>query len=397
MAPILEVLLEFLRILRFARDYITRSPGRWASLLPFLHRKLSAWWRRFRQGKPSTFRGPKPAEPPSLSTRATSYSVSEDSAVVREYVVAASTVPASASHPDLSERAERQPATAIPAVVVHPSTLTSLSVGHPYPHHPHPLVGNPPHPFDGRSLDNRSLSVVSIQSRASDRYSIITNSRESMRAPAVGQPSRVPRATHRQFGRGPDPSRSRERHSISRPPSPVSRPHSIHQRPHIEIITTNQPVSGHGEGKDSPLVPPSTSSNTHEPLSPPLTHGTRRRQSSTSVVVDIQTPSTESLPISPTNPPRLTDEPFAIDSATAHSSPTSTTADLHDESSQHSPIVSPPESFLPDGRFVQLINSDQVPRYTKDVTMQVDYTIVLSYLLHLLTDPARRHPTTWQP
>ncbi|KAH9979764.1 hypothetical protein BJV74DRAFT_121406 [Russula compacta] len=366
MAPVLKVLLEFLRILRFARDYITRLPGRWASLLPFLRRKLGAWWR-FRQGKPSTFRGPKPAEPPSLSTRATSYTVSEGSAVVREYVVAASTVPASASHPDLRERAERQPATATPAVGVHPPTLTV--------DHPHPLARNPPHPFDGRSFDNRSLSAVSIQSRASDRYSIITNSRESIRAPAIGQPSRVPRATHRQFGRGPDPSRSRER--LSRPASPTSRPHSIHQGPHIEVIVTNQPYSGHGEGIDSPVVLDSASSYTHEPLSPPLTHGTRRRQSSTSVVVDIQNPSTESLPISsPTNPPQLTDEPFAIDSATAHSSPTSTTADLHDESSQHLPIVSPPTSdyILPDGRFVQLINSDQVPRYTKDVTIPREET-----------------------
>ena len=318
MARILEVLLKFLRTLRFARDYIRRLPGRWASLLRFLRQKSSAWWRFFWLGKPG---------PSSVSTRGTSYSVSEGSAVVKEYVVASSTVPASASHPDLRERT---------AAVVHPSTLTSLSIGHPYPHHSHPLVGNPPHPFDGRSLDNRSLSVDSIQSRACDRLSIITNSRESIRGPAVGQPSQVPRATHLQFGHGPDPSRLRER--PSRPLSPTSPPHLIHQCPRIGIITTNESFS-HGEGRDSPVVPPSASSYTLELLSP------------------------------------------------------------HDESSQNSLIVSPPTSdyFLPEGRFVQLINSDQLPRYIRNITMQVEYTILLFYPLHLLTDPARGCPMRWQP
>ncbi|KAI0000136.1 hypothetical protein BJV74DRAFT_144743 [Russula compacta] len=356
MAAILEVLLKVLRTLRFARDYIGRLPGRWASLFPFLRRKSNAWWR-FWLGKPgTTFQGLKPAEPPSVSTRETSYSVSEGSAVVREYVVAASTVPASASH---RERTEGQPATATPAVGIHRRTSTSSSLD--YPH-------NQPRP---RRLD--SLSAVSIQSRSSDSYSIIINSRESIRAPAVGQPSRVARATHRQFGRGPDPSRSRERQSRSS--SPTSRPHSIHQRPDIEIITTNVSFSAHGEGRDSPVIPHSASSYTHELLSPPYPLGTRRGQSLTSV--DIQNPSTESLPISsPTDPPPLTDEPFTIDSASVHSFPISTMADSHDESSQHSPIVSPPtwDYTLPDGRFVQLINSEQIPRYTKDVTIPREST-----------------------
>ena len=70
----------------------------------------------------------------------------------------------------------------------------------------------------------------------------------------------------------------------------------------------------------------------------------------------------------------LSTQSRADDRAPAYSPP----ADLHDESSQHFPIISSPTPgySLPEGRFVHLINSDQVPRYTKDITMQVDYTIV---------------------
>jgi hypothetical protein len=34
------------------------------------------------------------------------------------------------------------------------------------------------------------------------------------------------------------------------------------------------------------------------------------------------------------------------------------------------------DSFIPEGRFVYLINSEQIPRYTKNATMQVGYTIL---------------------
>ncbi|KAF8487058.1 hypothetical protein DFH94DRAFT_12899 [Russula ochroleuca] len=86
-----------------------------------------------------------------------------------------------------------------------------------------------------------------------------------------------------------------------------------------------------------------------------------RRQSSL-IVVDIQNPSTESLPISS----------FAMDPSTDHSSPDSPAVDLHDEP----PLGSPTSSdltleniILPEGRFVQLINSDQIPRYEKNATI----------------------------
>ena len=385
MALVLNVLLEILRILRIARDYIKRFPGRGASLLALLRRKLIAWWRFWRGKK---LGGPKPAKRPIVGTQASSHSVSSGSAVVGGYVVAASYVPSSASHPSLHEHTDGQQQRQLSTVVhlpvsIHPPANDTLSVGHP--HH------NLAHALGTRGLVNRSsgnLSIASIQSRASDRFSIITTSRDSIRAPH-GQPSRLPRAAHRQFGRGPtgplgpEPSRSRERltRPNSRPNTPSIRAHTPPNPPYLEIIT-NTPSATDGSGRVSPLVPPSASSAyTHEPLSPPEV---RRRQSSTSFVVDVQNPSTDSLPISPstTNPP-VSEEPLAIDSATAHSSPDSDSpvVDQHDE-----PPGSPTTSnaatldyYLPEGRFVQLINSDQIPRYTKEALMQVEFTILLSY------------------
>ena len=367
MAPVLNVLLEILRILRFARDYIKRFPGRGASLLALLGRKLTAWWR-FWRGKLGSYGGRKPAKRPFVGTKASSYSVSSGSTTVGGYVVAASYVPPSASHPSLHDRTDgqqQQPATIVYPGGTHPPVIASLSVDHPYGH-------NPPHALGTRGLATRSsgnLSAASIQSRASDRFSIITTSRDSLRAPH-GQPSRLPRAAHRQFGRGPDPSRSRER--ATRPNTPSTRPHTPPNPPPLEIIT-NLPSAAHGSGRVSPLVPPSASSAyTHEPLSPPINE-IRRRQSSTSFVVDVQFPSTESLPISPstTNAP-VTEEPLALESTTAHSSPDSPVIPGTPASS----IAETLDYYLPEGRFVQLINSDQIPRYTKDASMQVEYTIL---------------------
>ena len=97
------------------------------------------------------------------------------------------------------------------------------------------------------------------------------------------------------------------------------------------------------------------------------------------VIVDVQNPSTESLlPItppatwtrSPAIPQQLTAEPLAMD--TTSSSPVSVVTELRPESSLLAPTASSSEISefsLPDGRFVQLMNSDQVPRYTKDITM----------------------------
>ena len=264
MASIPKV-LKFLRIICSATDCLTRFPGRGATLLSFLRRKLIVWWR-FWFGKSGR---PKPVERPPLGTKASSLLVS-GSAVVKEYVVAASHVPTSASHPSPHQRTESQPAEITQTVstvsVHHHPVPPSISVDPPRAHDP------PSHPLGRRSPVNRrraTLSVVSLQSRDRDRFSNITTTHGVLRAPH-GQPSQVPRVTYRQFGRGPDPSRLRER---------------------------------------------------------------------------------------PTRPPVV---------------------DLHDETLPDSPTSTNPPTvdyFIPEGRFVQLINSDQIPRYEKDATMQVGYTI----------------------
>jgi hypothetical protein len=97
----------------------------------------------------------------------------------------------------------------------------------------------------------------------------------------------------------------------------------------------------------------------------------RRNPSSASVVFNIQGPSTESPPIfSSINPGQLTEAPGVIETVTPYLSPVTAAADPHDEASIHS--LATLDNLLPEGRDVQLINSDQVPRYTKGVTMQVD-------------------------
>jgi hypothetical protein len=76
--------------------------------------------------------------------------------------------------------------------------------------------------------------------------------------------------------------------------------------------------------------------------------------------VDVQNPSTESLSIPPSilNLP-ISEEPLAIDSD-------------HDESVPGSPTSSNAATldyYLPEGRIVQPINSEQIPRYTKEAVI----------------------------
>ncbi|KAI9508578.1 hypothetical protein F5148DRAFT_1283882 [Russula earlei] len=357
MVTTLELLLKFLRICRFAGCICWRTLNRWPVLLAFLSRRLSDW-RRMWHRKPSTSQTSKPAEPSMSGTMAGPYSAS-----VKGYV-STSFVPASASDSTFRrDGGDRFESRSVAAAVAAPSTSgpTRHSVDHPQAHTPyttHFLHGG-----DTAEGSTSNLSVSSIQRRASDRLSIITaNSRKSIRDP-VGQPSsHFPKAVHRQFGRGPDASQSRER--LSRPPSPASRPPTPHPSP--RIVATDLPSSQvfHADGgRPSPIIQPSvTSSHTHEPLGPPPGHENRRKQPSI-VVVDVQNPSTEELPIasSPTrtNPRQLTEEPLAMD--TTLSPPASAVSELLPEW--------PPISHIPEGRIIQLIHSEQVPRYTKDNTM----------------------------
>jgi len=118
------------------------------------------------------------------------------------------------------------------------------------------------------------------------------------------------------------------------------------------------------------------------------------------VIVDVQTPSTESLPItsptpSPAIPQQLTAEPLAMN--TICSSPVSAMTEIHPESSQLSLTASSSgisDLSLPDGRFVQLIHSDQVPRYSKDITISRDQK---PYDIHPLTTLFPYFPDTGVP
>ena len=334
-----KIVLAFLSKLRFARDYAKCCLGRLALLFAFLGRKFSKWCHS-RPGKPDTSKTLKTADPPFHDSDGNSYSVTGGPTIVKQYTIAGSSVPTSASLPSLHERVERQPATAATTVNARVGTL-------PAPAHD--------------PVNRRSASIGSTQSRASDRFSVITTSHDSTRA-THDQPSRLPRATHRQ---GPDPSRSRER--PTRPSTPHDPP-----RPSPDIITTNLFSLDHEDGRVSPALQPSASSlasspYTHRSLNLSPTDETRRKETRTSFVVDVQNPLTESLPMEPT---------------TAHSSPDPPIVDQHDGPVPGTPTSSNAATLdysVPEGRFVRLVNSEQLPRHKKGALMQVEpvgYTLM---------------------
>ena len=227
MASLLGILLQFLCRLCPAKYHIKRFLKRWTSLLAFLVRKISKW-RFLCSTKLGTIRNPKPAELPFHGDRAGSSSVSGDSirtVRIGGYVVAASTVPASAN---------QQP---------------------------------------------------------------------------LGCECAEPRS---------DPT----------PLTPILATFPVH--PHWDL--------------DPSTDLPSSSSHTQERSGRP----TIRRQRTTSIGIDIQNPSMESLPDISINSQEFTEEPMAMD--------TSKQSSLDN-------------LFLPEGRFIQLINSEQIPRYTKHDTM----------------------------
>jgi hypothetical protein len=329
-----SILLKILRIVHLARRYI----GPASSLfLTILGRKLSEWWRRCKPGKPGTSKPADSSFPFNLCS-----SSPGGPAVLKEFGVAASNVPASVSQGSLRIRVdvEGQPANAPPSPIPQSATL---SVQQPY--------GGPSY-LDAGSIVSRSSSNVSFastQSRASERLSRITASRESLHAP-VGQPAELLRSPHHQFGRGPDPSRSGGR--LSRPPSPM-RLLDITQEPHHLDATTQI------------IVP--THSHAGEGITP--TDGPQSRVNMPSV--HVHSPSLESLPI-PAYLQPLTKEQMAM-------SPTqrpvaSSVADHYETASQRPSFVAS-EYSLPEGRDLQLIHSEQIPRYSKNITMQVNYSI----------------------
>ncbi len=319
----LKVFLEILRIFRFARNYIKRFPRRWASFIAYVGRKLIQW-RRSCQGKAGTgtvtvtVRNPKPVEP------ANGYWVSGSSVISREHmvVVAASEVP----------------------VPTRPSS-----------------------PKPNRSSDN-----LSIQSGASNRSrsSIITIPQEllslSPSVHAADQPSRSPRAIHRQFGRGP----------VSRSPSPTNRQarspspfrEQLEPTPRREIIRTDVSSRIYADGGISPTASPTT------PAFPPPSfayNDTHELQSPPAIVVTDT--STELPPITyPTNSQPLAEDSMAmpVDSP-IHLSPITSVADQLETASQLSNTASSISLGPPDDRTLRPTNSDLLEslRYRRGITM----------------------------
>ena len=376
MASLLGTLLEILRILRSsAKTHIRRFPRScWGLLLAYLGRKLSEWWCSC-PSKQGTHRNPKPANPSFPGGRGGSCLVSCSSTRGCAARVAASTVPVSAGAANRQSRegAGSQPETALPSSPI-PATL---SVDPPWV--PSPNLNPRSHWVGERSPTNHSSGNLSVQS-AGDSLSMISISRTSLPAPVQNdRPSQDPRETYGQFEPGPGASRSRGRSSRSPSPKPslnTAQPH------YFDIAPTGMHIHAHADRGISPTISPqismdfpSPSSRTREQLSPPTIR--RGTQSTTSIGWDIQNPSTESLPNTPLISAREFTEALMTVGTSAHSPHIS----LADRSETHSHTASSAPSDhiilqVPEGRVVQLINSDQLPRYAKGTTVQVDYFFI---------------------
>ena len=364
MSSLLRILLEFFRRLRPAKDHIKRFLRCWPSLLAYLVRKMGEW-RFLWPSSPGTIRNLKPAEPSFPGDRAGSPSVSCGSVCtggIGGYAVAASTVPASANQPMGRGRAELQPDSAPPTPI-----LATLPVDPPW------ALGPSTNQTVGSSYANHSSGNLSVQSRASDRPSTISLSRTSLCAPVQNdRPSQDPRATYRQFGPGPGASRPRGRSSRSPSPKPSL---NTAQPDSLDIAPTGAYTYAHADGVFNPTIVPqgptdlrSSASHTQEWPRRSAIHPQKKR--TTSIGLNVQNPSVESLPTTSTNAHEITEEPMAMDTST-HSSLHISPSDRAETASQisHTPSSATSVFALPEGCFLQLITSDQIPRYTKNVTM----------------------------
>jgi hypothetical protein len=140
----------------------------------------------------------------------------------------------------------------------------------------------------------------------------------------------------------------------------------------------------------SPLLP---SSHGNVPSSSPSNPGHHSWQSSIPVVMNVEGPSTESFHLSP-----LT-SPYAIGSSTTHSSPVSNTPHLCEVLPQLSTGTSYTLSNvnLPSDCSVKPMNPDQVPRYTRNTTVQVDSVITTIKCLLFRSDLAKGQTTLFSP
>ena len=364
-----RILVEFLRRFFSTKGHIKWFLRRWTSLIAFLARKIGEW-RFLWLGNPGTIRSPRLPEPSFPSHRVGSSSVSGGSACtdgIGGYVVAACTVTASANHSLSRERAQPQPDTAPRGPT---PTLATLPID------PSRALGpGTANQTVGSSHANQSSGNLSVQSRASDRPSTISFSRTSLCAPVQNdRPSRDHKATYRQFGRGPGAPRSRSRGRSSRSPSPQPSLNTAHPD-NLDIASTGARVYAHGvinhtTGFQGLTDLPSSPPHTQERLGRSAIR--RQKQRTTSIDWDVQNPSTESLPIVLNNPQEIMEDPMPMDASTPlslHTSP----SDRAETASQSSHMTYSAASIftlpLPEDHVLQLIVSDQIPRYENNATM----------------------------
>jgi hypothetical protein len=114
-------------------------------------------------------------------------------------------------------------------------------------------------------------------------------------------------------------------------------------------------------------LPPSSSHTQERPGRPAIR---RQKQRTTSIGWGVQNPSTESLPIALNSPQVIMEDPMPMDTSThlsLHTSP----SDRAETASQSSHTTSSATSVLalPEDHVLQLIVSDQIPRYENNATM----------------------------
>ncbi|KAH9164850.1 hypothetical protein EDB89DRAFT_1892589 [Lactarius sanguifluus] len=304
MASILSLFrdIQVVYKLRPTRGFVRLFVRRCALILAFLGRRLGILRMWDDRKRPGTF--PK-AEQAKRSSPGPGTSLDSR----RHVIVAASSVPASASHASL-----RDVSGAIQQLQQAASGTTPPS-DH-WQDQAKPSSESVCDAICRRSTDSGS----SARGRSSDRpYIVRTRSRESRNAPV--SPTRSSRAPDHQFGRGSSASSSRE---SLRPPSPTDRG----PQPYLEIGVTKLHAPTQVDSGSNPINPPSVAP--HADAQPSVPGFRNRRSSTTSVVVKVVNPSTDPLPTS--------------------------------------------NFDLPTDRLLQLIHSEQVPRYTKGVTVPREKT-----------------------
>ena len=206
--------------------------------------------------------------------------------------------------------------TRLPGSVRRPGPLAGAASGSGAARSQH---GQPmAYPSSMFNAGSTSSCIGSVFSHPSNRFSIIQSHDPASLHPLL-HPKGNLKAAHRQFGGGPSTD-------------------------HLEI--TPHP---------------------HMSVNPTSVHGHHGGQSSMSVALQIENLSTESLPRSQLQ--TLHEEPFSIGTPNIHISPS-----LFPNLPERSPQLTPTASLifdleLPEGRFLRMLTSEQVPRYTKYVTV----------------------------